>query len=40
MSRSHRKDPANFGPDEELPFDQIETGGRILVGGITMGVGL
>ncbi len=38
--RSHEKDPAAFEPDEELPFDRIDTGGRIVVGGLTVGVDL
>jgi long-chain fatty acid transport protein len=36
--RSHTKDPANFMPDETLPFTTISSKGRILVGGLTFGV--
>ena len=40
IPRSHTKDPAAYGPDEELPFDTLDTGGVITVGGITLGVTL
>jgi long-chain fatty acid transport protein len=38
VGRSHEKDPALFEPGEEMPFDRIDTGGRIFVGGMTVGV--
>jgi hypothetical protein len=40
MPRTHTKDPQRFEPDDELPFDSIDTHGRIVVGGVTMGVDL
>jgi hypothetical protein len=40
MPRTHTKDPQRFEPDQELPFDSVATGGRIVVGGVTMGVDL
>ena len=40
LSRSHTKDPANFDADAELPFTTIDTGGRVFVGGMTMGLDL
>ena len=40
MPRTHTKDPAAFDPDEMLPFDSIRASGRILVGGLSMGVAL
>jgi hypothetical protein len=40
MPRTHTKDPQRFAPDQELPFDSVATGGRIVVGGVTMGVDL
>ena len=38
MPRTHEKDPTLFDPGQELPFDTMDTSGRILVGGLTMGV--
>lgn len=38
--RSHRKDPDAFGPDMPLPFETISTRGRIVVGGLMLGVDL
>ena len=40
LPRSHTKDPANYGPDEEPPFDTISTRGHIAVAGITVGADL
>jgi len=40
MSRTHTKDPSKFGAEDEMPFTQIETGGRVLVGGMSLGVDL
>jgi len=40
MARSHEKDPGKFPSDAELPFTTLDTGGRIVVGGLTMGVEL
>lgn len=40
MPRTHEKDPAAFGPDVPLPFETMSTDGRILVGGLTLGVDL
>lgn len=40
MPRTHEKDPANFGPDEPLPFDVMDTSGAIAIGGLTLGVEL
>ncbi len=40
MSRTHTKDPAKFGENDVIPFTQIETKGRVIVGGLTMGVEL
>lgn len=40
MPRTHTKDPAQFEPDEPLPFDSVDTGGSIVVGGVTLGVDL
>jgi len=40
MPRRHVKDAGLFGPGEDIPFDVIETRGHILVGGLTVGVGL
>lgn len=36
MPRIHQKDPALFEPDEELPFDTMDTSGAVLAGGLTM----
>ncbi|HLU67148.1 MAG TPA: hypothetical protein VKZ63_12780 [Kofleriaceae bacterium] len=38
--RRHDKDPDAFGPDMPLPFESVATRGRIVVGGVTMGVDL
>lgn len=38
--RRHHKDPTSVAPDEPLPFETIDTGGRIVVGGLTVGVDL
>lgn len=38
-SRTHTKDPERF-PDGAPPFDRLETGGRVWVGGVTVGVDL
>ncbi|MBT8492418.1 MAG: hypothetical protein KJO07_05125, partial [Deltaproteobacteria bacterium] len=40
MSRTHTKDPSKFDDDDMLPFDTIDTSGRVLVGGLVMGVDL
>jgi long-chain fatty acid transport protein len=38
--RSHTKDVGRFLPEETPPFDVMKTGGRIVVGGLTVGVDL
>jgi long-chain fatty acid transport protein len=38
--RTHTKDNGRFLPEETPPFDVMETGGRIVVGGLTVGVDL
>lgn len=38
--RRHRKDLDRFLPDETAPFDTLDTGGHIVVGGLTVGVDL
>lgn len=38
--RQHEKDAGLFPAGEAVPFDVIDTGGRVLVGGMTMGVDL
>lgn len=38
--RSHTKDAGRFLPEETPPFDVMDTGGRIVVGGLTVGVDL
>jgi len=38
--RRHHKDPARFLPDETPPFDVLDTGGHMVVGGLTVGVDL
>jgi hypothetical protein len=40
VSRTHTKDPSKFADDEMMPFDSIDTSGRVLVGGLVMGVDL
>jgi long-chain fatty acid transport protein len=40
IPRRHTKDPDAFGPDDELPFDVLDTSGRITVGGLTVGLTL
>lgn len=40
QSRTHQKDPGAFGPDMPLPFETLSTSGRIVVGGMTVGVDL
>ncbi|HVV87939.1 MAG TPA: hypothetical protein VHE35_33090 [Kofleriaceae bacterium] len=38
--RRHEKDPGLFPAGEAPPFDVLDTGGRIVVGGLTLGVDL
>lgn len=38
--RRHQKDTGLFPPGESVPFDVLDTGGRIVVGGLTMGIDL
>ncbi len=38
--RRHEKDMGRFLPEETPPFDVMNTGGRIVVGGLTLGVDL
>ncbi len=38
--RAHAKDAGRFLPEETPPFDVVETGGHIIVGGLTVGVDL
>ena len=38
--RRHEKDGAVFAPDDPPPFEVIDTGGRIVVGGLTVGIDL
>jgi long-subunit fatty acid transport protein len=40
VPRRHEKDPDAFGPSMPLPFETIHTRGRILVGGLTLGIDL
>jgi long-subunit fatty acid transport protein len=40
MSRTHEKDPDKFASPDDMPFERIETGGFLWVGGITLGVEL
>ncbi len=40
MARRHTKDLDQFGPGEVLPFFTVKTGGRLIVGGVTVGVDL
>jgi len=40
VHRGHTKDPTQFSPDEEMPFTTLHSGGRIVVGGLTVGVDL
>jgi long-chain fatty acid transport protein len=40
MPRRHTKDADAFDPEEEIPFDVLDTGGQIVVGGLTLGVAL
>lgn len=40
VPRTHTKDPAAFDPGTTPPFDTIHTRGRIVVGGMTLGVDL
>ncbi len=38
--RRHTKDAGRFAADEPVPFEVLDTGGRIVVGGLTIGVDL
>ena len=40
VARQHEKDPSLFPAGAELPFVSADTGGRIIVGGLTVGVEL
>ncbi|HVK78303.1 MAG TPA: hypothetical protein VM734_33590 [Kofleriaceae bacterium] len=38
--RRHTKDAGRFGPGDAPPFDVLDTGGHVVVGGLTVGVDL
>jgi long-chain fatty acid transport protein len=40
LPRRHTKDASVFGPGDEIPFDVLDTGGHIIVGGVTVGLAL
>jgi hypothetical protein len=40
VPRRHRKDADAFDPDEEIPFDVLDTRGQVVVGGLTVGMAL
>ncbi len=40
VPRRHTKDADAFDPDQTIPFDVLDTGGRIVAGGLTVGVDL
>jgi hypothetical protein len=40
VPRQHTKDPDRFEPDAPPPFDEIDTGGAVLAGGVTVGIDL
>jgi long-chain fatty acid transport protein len=40
QARRHEKDVGLFPPGESVPFDVLATGGRIVVGGLTVGIDL
>lgn len=40
VPRRHAKDSGRFLPGEDVPFDVLDTGGRVVVGGLTVGVDL
>jgi hypothetical protein len=40
LPRRHTKDADAFDPEEEIPFDVMDTSGRVVAGGVTVGIDL